>query len=371
MPIGVYVRNKLSEQQKDEMVEKYLKGSSTYDLGKEYGVRPCTVGGILKKRGVEIRHPKKLSEREKEDIAKEYQNGSTAEEVGLAYGVKYWAILKVLRTQGIEVRRPGKETILSGEQIDEIVKKYENGASTRKIAKEYGVSNTPIKKALKNRGVVLRIYHKDFSESQKTDMVKKYEDGSDMIEIGKDYGVTRTVVGRILKEGGIKIRRHKIPVEQIKRMTEEYYGGKELNELAKENDMATGDLWKLLKTNGVAMRAKRKVVLSVEQRRDIAGKYVAGTSTTGLGKEYGVTPTRICNILRAEGVEIRNSSWKQLTESEFDDIIKKYEDGASTIELGKEYNVSNVTIGKALKARGVELRGNRHNDRLELARQLL
>lgn len=102
---------------------------------------------------------------------------------------------------------------------------------------------------------------------------------------------------------------------------------------------------------------KRKVFES--QYDDIVRKYQVGSSSTELGKEYGVGPSTILDILRASEVKIRTpaESNRKLSEGQVDDVVRKYQAGINSIELGKEYGVSDQTIRNLLTNRGVEIRG--------------
>lgn len=50
---------KLTDQQKIEIVTKYIKGSSSVVLSKEYSISRQSILSILKVRGVKIRNDKK------------------------------------------------------------------------------------------------------------------------------------------------------------------------------------------------------------------------------------------------------------------------------------------------------------------------
>lgn len=49
---------KLTDQEKIDIVKKYQEGQSSVKLGKEYGVAKQSILSILKKRKVEIRNGK-------------------------------------------------------------------------------------------------------------------------------------------------------------------------------------------------------------------------------------------------------------------------------------------------------------------------
>lgn len=60
-----------------------------------------------------------------------------------------------LRRVGVPIRA-GNQAKLSDEDKGEIVQRYESGLSIRKIALQFGVTDNPVHKALKERGVKMR-----------------------------------------------------------------------------------------------------------------------------------------------------------------------------------------------------------------------
>ena len=50
---------------------------------------------------------------------------------------------------------------------------------------------------------------------------------------------------------------------------------------------------------------------------------------------------------------------RKLTDQQKIDIVKKYEDGESSVKISKEYNVSRQAIIKILKVRNVSIRNEK------------
>lgn len=66
------------------------------------------------------------------------------------------------------------------------------------------------------------------------------------------------------------------------------------------------------------------------------------------------------NNLRLERVDTHqkyfHNNSKVLSEQDIKDISRKYQEGATTVELAKEYNCADGTIGRQLKKAGVKVR---------------
>jgi len=102
----------------DEVVRRYEEGAFTTDLAAEYGVVHTTVANHLRKRGVEIRKrghdlvgPTKrlLSDQQIEEARRRYKKGATSREIARGFGVSHGTVLRVLRGS-VDLRR-GKPTM--------------------------------------------------------------------------------------------------------------------------------------------------------------------------------------------------------------------------------------------------------------------
>ena len=102
----------------------------------------------------------------------------------------------------------------------------------------------------------------------------------------------------------------------------------------------------------------RKKGLTAPVQSEICSRYLAGESTTQLGKFFGVSQSTICNILKRNGVEARSNSESQGgLDAEVEAIVcSRYLAGESTTQLGDAFGVATSTIGRILKRNGAKAR---------------
>ncbi len=87
---------------------------------------------------------------------------------------------------------------------------------------------------------------------------------------------------------------------------------------------------------------------------EIGRAYEAGTTSTELAQELGVSRTGVLNLLRGSGVKIRTR--RALTASEVDTAERLYGEGWILREIGAELGVSRDCVRVALLKRRVKLR---------------
>lgn len=102
-----------------------------------------------------------------------------------------------------------KHIAFADEQIEYMVKRYRNGASSNALAREFGVSKGVILRCpreadckIKQRGGQ-RI---EFTDDQLEEIVEMYQEGHSASEIAEKFGVSKTTILRRLKEIGCKVR---------------------------------------------------------------------------------------------------------------------------------------------------------------------
>lgn len=86
---------------------------------------------------------------------------------------------------------------------DDVVARYQAGASTNEIAGQLGISKTPVIRILRARGVVLRGRRLSVPVEH---IVADYVVGLSENAVAKKYGLARTVVRRRLTEARVEIR---------------------------------------------------------------------------------------------------------------------------------------------------------------------
>jgi hypothetical protein len=113
---------------------------------------------------------------------------------------------------------------------------------------------------------------------------------------------------------------------------------------------------------------------------DLIARYEAGASPNELGREFGVSSRTIQRILRAAGVPLRDkraagelrrgkpNPRRLRSDIDRDAVVRQYEAGASLTELALSWNCSPRTVAYILKARGVEPRDAHTARRLQISR---
>lgn len=122
--------------------------------------------------------------------------------------------------------------------VSEIIQKYKRGMSVADIADDYGVSNTPIRKRLKENNISFRgdavsqndtTYEEYYDEWERL-YVKK---GWHTTEVGEEFGVPANTVARSLKRRGVELR----SVSEAKR-NDDVYDEDRLRQLYVKEDLS-------------------------------------------------------------------------------------------------------------------------------------
>lgn len=93
--------------------------------------------------------------------------------------------------------------------------------------------------------------------------------------------------------------------------------------------------------------------LSDDQRINVASRYEAGATTTQLAKEYGVAKSTIIGILRSAQVVVRR---QPLTPEQVSEAARLYREGLSLSQVATRLGVNQETMRVAVIRAGVALR---------------
>ena len=347
----------------EEIVEKWEKGATYKGLSKEYGVSLSTIKYRISKyyEKEEKEEPKRKVELPIEEIVKKWEKGATYKELSKEYGVSLstiqYRISKYYEKEGKE--KPKRRVELP---IEEIVEKWEKGATYEDFSKEYGVSEHTISKK------ITEYYEKEGKEKPKRqskqrinlpieEIVKKWEKGAIQKDLSKEYGASRYTINKKIseyyeKEGKEKPKRR---VElQIEEIVKKWERGPTQKELSKEYGISEPTISKKI-TEYYEKEGKekpeRKVELPIEE---IVEKWEKGVTQKELSKEYGVSVciinNRITEYYAKEGKERpkRQSKPKQRINLPIEEIVEKLEKGVMQKELSKEYGVPQRCISERI-----------------------
>ena len=107
---------------------------------------------------------------------------------------------------GYKFSRPRQKQVrLREQQIDQLVERYQAGASCRSLAREFGVNESTVFGHLKRRGVPRRAFRKLHGELLEQ-AVKLYTNGASLSTTAKVIGLSKDATRAGLVNSGIKIR---------------------------------------------------------------------------------------------------------------------------------------------------------------------
>jgi hypothetical protein len=86
---------------------------------------------------------------------------------------------------------------------------------------------------------------------------------------------------------------------------------------------------------------------------DIVKNYDSGETTQQIGAHFGISKSRVATVLREQGITIRRQG---LTEEQVKEAATFYAAGRSLEWIGVRYNASHTTVATALRRQEIQLR---------------
>jgi hypothetical protein len=189
---------------------------------------------------------------------------------------------------------------------------YRAGATLEEIAARYGVSPTPVGRALRRRGVERRVYRPptrwDGTPEQRREVLRLHGAGVSVGDIERAFHVGPPVVSVVLREAGVQLRP----------------GGK-------------------------------KPRFDGEQATEIGRLYTdEGLSLTALAKRYATNPVTIRNTLARLGIERRTIGRPEIwTAERIAWMAEQYGAGRSQQDIADELSVNQTAVSARLITAGV------------------
>ena len=128
------------------------------------------------------------------------------------------------------------------------------------------------------------------------------------------------------------------------------------SQLAKIYQCSDGTISNILKARGVKLRGCRRDKVR-KHEKEIVKLYTRKRLTTPqIAKIYVCGAKLICDILHEAGVETRDPTLRTPVWADGEEMKVLYDQGMSTVEIGKEFDCSSATVSTILKSRGVRMR---------------
>lgn len=157
---------------------------------------------------------RKLTDTQVAEVGRLYGAGASGRELGKQYGVTQTTIYAALDRIGI-ARRPSRSELhkVTLQQIDDAIRRYQNGEMLRAIAAEYGVTYDNLSRHLKNRSVARYpngYQSRAFSPSEDEEIGRRYEAGENIYELAKSYSSRPMTVRKAILRSGHMMRHPKV-----------------------------------------------------------------------------------------------------------------------------------------------------------------
>jgi intein-encoded DNA endonuclease-like protein len=148
----------------------------------------------------------------------------------------------------------------------------------------------------------------------------------------------------------------RIIILPINTIIKKYNEGINISEISKEYDCSYDTIRNRLEDNNVIMRSRSESNSIDLPINIIIKKYNNGSTTIELGNIYDCSPGTIVNKLKEHNIELRSVSKSHTIKLPINIIIEEYKNGMSTYKLGKKYNCNPHTIRNRLIAFNIKLR---------------
>lgn len=197
---------KINPEQEPEVIERYKSGETLQALGLHFGCSDTSVGRVLKKNGVPLRPSHRratLSCDDLRDLVRQYEDGASTTLLASEYGCSSKHVVKLLRRQGISTRKDPKIPLVERERL---VRLYRKGASLMTLAKEFGCSARTVTKALREVGMSIREpgnTANPLDPQLAQEILTLNEQGHTQSQIAAHLGISIKVVGTTLRDHGI------------------------------------------------------------------------------------------------------------------------------------------------------------------------
>lgn len=202
--------------------------------------------------------------------------------------------------------------ILTDDREAEIVRCYTAGGSAPSVARQFGVELHHVYNALKRAGVERRTSSQSRTSwyntpEQRAQVVRAYVEGGSVHHLAKTLRCRTTVISEILASENVPLhpggRLHPrfSPAEE-KTAAAEYQAGASLNDLAARYSVSTTTVANVMRRQGVRLRDPGSVEFWTPEKIDLMlSLRSSGMSERAIGERLGVTQAAINRRLRVVG----------------------------------------------------------------------
>ena len=161
---------------------------------------------------------KKLTDTQMAEVGRLYRAGALGRELGKQYGVTQTTIYAALDKLGI-ARRPSRSELykITAQQIEDAIRRYQNGEMLSAIAQEYGVTYANLARHLRLRDVTKYpngYQSRAFSPTEDEEIGRRYEAGENLYALAQSFATGAMTIRKAILRTGRKTRGPKVAHRQ-------------------------------------------------------------------------------------------------------------------------------------------------------------
>ena len=146
-------RSPLGSERERELVRRYLAGEPTMDLCVAFDRSDTGIRDVLRKHGVRPSKSLPITSVELYDAFRLYSGGMNVRQVEYEVGRRGGSLGRALKKAGFRLRPHKKRKILALDQEADMASQYKNGATYQVLMKKFEVSDSVVKRVLKEHGI--------------------------------------------------------------------------------------------------------------------------------------------------------------------------------------------------------------------------
>jgi DNA-binding CsgD family transcriptional regulator len=151
----------------------------------------------------------RLTLEQRAEVVRLYVSGKTSIALAAEFGIAVATVLRIVRISGEVVRSSanGQEK-LTLKQRDEVVRRYVAGETSRKLAAQYGVSYLTVLSSVRRAGEQVRSKSSPsmFTEEQEQKICNKYSNGAGISDLSLMFNCADCTIYKVLKTNGVALR---------------------------------------------------------------------------------------------------------------------------------------------------------------------
>ena len=230
----------------------------------------------------------------------------------------------MMTTPAVGPEHPPSNLKLTPDLALELVRRHRDGERTEDLAKSFDISVRTVRAAVRSlAGGARQKPGKKVDPERDAAILEAYEAGQSTIQVAEQFGLTAPTVKWAVVRAGGTLRTRKGAMQLA------YQSG----------------------------RRKKDLTVSPETKAGLAAGYQAGKTVRQLVTEFGTCSKTLYQVLREQGIPIRNSDYTRFESPERDGEIRRlYEGGTNTHELGEQFHLSACAVNRAIRRAGGTIR---------------